>query len=282
MTANRFNLSNGGCLQYQTTLPATTSPHAKPALIFLHYWGGSIRTWRKVITGLEENYPTVAVNLPGWAGSTLPSQDGGTIKLTVVSQAMSVLEFLQSLPTEFTGNGIVLVGHSMGAKICMALALRVIKDQQLELKGMALIAPAPPSPLILPQEMQDQQVHAYDTAESVEYTVTNILSSREKLTDEDISIAVEDGLAGSSTAKGAWPSYGMGEEIALPQAQGMKVIVMAGEKDVVETKERVLDEVVQKLKENGFDVTYKVVEGGRHLIPLESPTAVVDAITHHF
>jgi pimeloyl-ACP methyl ester carboxylesterase len=280
--ANTFNLSNGGYLQYQTTTTTTASPNPKPTLVFLHYWGGSIRTWRKVITGLKETYSTVAVNLPGWAGSALPNQDANTVKLTIISQALSVLELLLSLPPELASNGIVLVGHSMGAKVCMAIAATAMKDHNLDLKGMAFVAPAPPTPLVLPKEMRDQQVHAYDSDESVKFTVTNILSSREMLTDEDISIAVEDGLAGSKPAKEAWPSYGMSEEIAIPLGEGRKVIVMAGENDVVEKKERVLVEVVEKLKENGFHVTFNVVEGGRHLIPLENPNAIVDAITQHF
>jgi pimeloyl-ACP methyl ester carboxylesterase len=282
MTENTFNLSNGGCLQYQTNIPPTASFNSKPTLVFLHYWGGSIRTWRKVIAGLKETYSTVAVNLPGWAGSTLPDQDANTTKLTITSQALSVLELLLSLPQKLIGNGIVLVGHSMGAKICMAVAAMAIKDHSLNLKGMAFVAPAPPSPLVLPVEMQDQQVHAYDSGESVKFTVTNILSSREMLTDEDILFAVEDGLAGSKLAKEAWPSYGMSEEVAVPLGNGIEAVVMAGENDVVETKERVLSEVVGTLKENGFRVSFKVVEGARHLIPLESPDAIVDAITQHF
>ena len=280
--ANTFNLSNGGCLQYQTTTPTTSSSSRNPTLIFVHYWGGSIRTWRKVIAHVKDTYATVAINLPGWTGSTLPTQYSEDVNVTINSQAQAVLELLQSLPEDLVSNGVALVGHSMGAKICLAIAAMALRAQNLNLKGMVFVAPAPPSPLVLPLEMREQQVHAYDSVESVEFTVTNILSSRGLLTAEDILFTVEDSLAGSKQAKEAWPSHGMSEEVEVPQGNGMNVLVVIGENDIVETKERVLDQVVRPLKESGFKVSFTVVEGGRHLIPLESPGAIVNVIVDHF
>jgi len=99
-------------------------------------------------------------------------------------------------------NGIILVGHSMGAEICMAIAAGYQRSAP-ESEGYGVCCTCTTSPLVLPTEMQDQQVHAYDSAESVKFTVTNILSSREMLTDEDILFMVEDSLAGSRPAKEA-------------------------------------------------------------------------------
>ena len=39
-----------------------------PTLVFLHYWGGSSRTWRHVIAGLGAGFGTVAIDQRGWAG----------------------------------------------------------------------------------------------------------------------------------------------------------------------------------------------------------------------
>ncbi|KAI9654224.1 MAG: hypothetical protein M1821_006752 [Bathelium mastoideum] len=280
MAMSIFNLAKGGCIQYQTTKPTTTGSDIKPTLVFVHYWGGSIRTWRKVIAGLQETYPTVAVNLPGWAGSTLP--EGDNIQITIAFQARSVLDLLLSLPVELKGRGFVLVGHSMGAKICMAIAAMAVGEQSISVKGLAFVAPAPPSSLVLPSEMRDQQRTAYNSAESATFTVTNILSSRDLLTDEDVSIAVEDSLGGSKSAKEAWPLYGMGEEIMILKGNGMAVVVVAGENDVVETKQRVLGEVVEKLQERDFRVDFRTIDSGKHLLPLERPHAIVTAITQHF
>ena len=39
---------------------------AEPALVFLHYWGGTSRTWRKVTAELEGQFKTVAYDARGW------------------------------------------------------------------------------------------------------------------------------------------------------------------------------------------------------------------------
>jgi pimeloyl-ACP methyl ester carboxylesterase len=38
---------------------------AEPALVFLHYWGGTSRTWRKVTAELERQFKTVAYDARG-------------------------------------------------------------------------------------------------------------------------------------------------------------------------------------------------------------------------
>ena len=68
------------------------------------------------------------------------------------------------------------------------------------------------------------------------------------LTDEDILFTVEDSLAGSRPVKEAWPSYGMSEEVAVPQGKGIEVI-MVDENAIVETKERVLREAAEIKRE---------------------------------
>jgi pimeloyl-ACP methyl ester carboxylesterase len=41
----------------------------EPVLIFLHYWGGSSRTWREVIKRLETNFRCLAYDHRGWGDS---------------------------------------------------------------------------------------------------------------------------------------------------------------------------------------------------------------------
>ena len=40
-----------------------------PALVFLHYYGGSSRTWTPIIDALPADTHTVAVDLRGWGQS---------------------------------------------------------------------------------------------------------------------------------------------------------------------------------------------------------------------
>ena len=38
----------------------------EPVLVFLHYWGGSARTWKRVIDRLSGQIRWVAIDQPGW------------------------------------------------------------------------------------------------------------------------------------------------------------------------------------------------------------------------
>ena len=42
---------------------------AEPALVFLHYCGGTSRTWRKVTAELEGQFKTVSYDARGWGKS---------------------------------------------------------------------------------------------------------------------------------------------------------------------------------------------------------------------
>src|SRR6516164_6133334 len=41
----------------------------EPALVFLHYWGGSARTWQRVLHRVSDQVHWVAINQRGWGGS---------------------------------------------------------------------------------------------------------------------------------------------------------------------------------------------------------------------
>ncbi|CCL99921.1 uncharacterized protein FIBRA_01946 [Fibroporia radiculosa] len=276
-----FKAGDGSSLHYETSLPPASATSSKPTLVLLHYWGGSIRTWHKVIAPLKSTYPILAVDLPGWGASSLPG--GEDVKLTIASTAKSIMTLLMSLPYEFSALGFVLTGHSMGSKVCMAL-LEAAHDagQPLTIRGMVLIAPAPPSPLVLPLEMREQQKHAYDSPESAEWTVSNVLARRENLSDEELALIVGDSVRAAKVAKEAWPLYGMAECIDVPQGSAMDVVVLAGAMDIVETKERVKAEVVDVLLNKGYVVKFRLVENVKHLIPLEDPEAIVNDIRTYF
>ncbi|KAF3407476.1 hypothetical protein DPV78_001599 [Talaromyces pinophilus] len=272
---------------------------SSPLLVFLHYWGGSSSTWYKLTspnspTSLSSRYASISITNRGWGQSTGPTgENGATGKdYSIRPIASDLAAVLQSLTTNeatasiVKNNGIVLIGHSMGAKVALA-AHESLSDDLLGLvKGVVLVAPAPPTPLILPPDMSEQQKHAYDTPESVQFVVSNVLSSPELLTQDDIAMVVRDSLAGNLLAKEGWIEHGMQEDLIpvldriseLPATKNVKVSVLAGEFDVVEQKDRVQSEVVQNLVARGFNVQFNVVKGAKHLIPLEDPAAVARAI----
>jgi 3-oxoadipate enol-lactonase len=81
---------------------------AEPALVFLHYWSGTSRTWRKVTAELEGQFKTVAYDARGWGKSNKTL--AGYKLADLADEALSLVKAL----------GIkqyVLLGHSMGGKV---------------------------------------------------------------------------------------------------------------------------------------------------------------------
>ncbi|RDW65651.1 alpha/beta fold hydrolase [Aspergillus mulundensis] len=277
-------------LHIRLTRPSTTT--TKPLIIFLHYWGGSSSTWHKLTatdskTSLSSEYPTAAVDLRGWGKSTGPQNDDGSAYLVtaMASDIASVLSQLQADDNnkDLLNDGFVLVGHSMGAKVALATPSALPDHLLKQLKGFVLVAPAPPTPLVLPPEMKQQQRVAYETEASVRWTVENVLANRDRLSEEDIDGIVRGSLSGNAPAKAAWPVYGMEQDISdrVPERlreHGLPVRVLVGELDVVEPKERVQTQVCHVLEGMGAHVSFRSVEGVKHLIPLEAPGAVRDEI----
>ncbi|CEL06979.1 hypothetical protein ASPCAL10146 [Aspergillus calidoustus] len=290
MSSTSFSTDSNTSIHVRITHP---SKHFdKPLLVFLHYWGGTSSTWYKLTspetsTSLAHEYPTAAVDLRGWGKSTGPLDDERAYSIAAMAAdvASVLLQVYQDAANgRLLANGFVLVGQSMGAKVALA-TLSALSDNLLKaLKGIVLVAPAPPTPLILPNEMKEQQKVAYKTAESVRWTITNVLAIAENLNETDLEMVVRDSLSGNPLAKAAWPGYAMEEDVSqdvkkalATLAAGVRVRVLAGEFDIVEPKERVEREVCQFLEDAGADVSFQVVDGVKHLIPLERPDAIYEA-----
>ncbi|KAH8428370.1 uncharacterized protein LDX57_006071 [Aspergillus melleus] len=134
--------------------------------------------------------------------------------------------------------------------------------------------------------MKDQQKVAYQNQQSIRWTVENVLAQASRLSEHDIDLVVRDSLGGHQLAKEAWPTYGMQEDIrgnlakALSSINGdeFRVCVLVGELDIVEPKERVLDQVIRFLQDNGVNASLRIVNGVKHLIPLEDPEAIQEEI----
>jgi pimeloyl-ACP methyl ester carboxylesterase len=75
-----------------------------PTLIFLHYWGGSARTWASAVRLLEPKFRCIAYDQRGWGSSDAPS-DGYHLK----NLADDAYLLIQTLGMK----QYVLVGHSM-------------------------------------------------------------------------------------------------------------------------------------------------------------------------
>jgi 3-oxoadipate enol-lactonase len=229
------------------------------ALVFMHYWGGSLRTWNKVIAGLENSYRCVSYDLRRWGQSDNASS---FTMADLASDASSIIESLRL-------KSYILVGHSMSGKAAQLLASR----RPAGLLGLVLVAPAPPTPVIVPEDILQQQVHAYDDREAILQTL-GFLSARTPSPDI-VEQIVEDSLAGSAEAKCAWLRSGREEDISSEVGKiAVPTLVLAGDRDNVDSMEQQQREVVGRIAGARLEI---VPESG-HLIPVDQPERITEAI----
>src|SRR5277367_5518343 len=143
---------------------AEETGEGSPALVFVHYWGGSRRTWSDVIAGLSNRFRCIALDLRGWGKSDRQTDD-----YSLFAQADDVAGVIESLGVK----DFVLIGHSMGGKIAQILAGR----RPAGLRAVVLVAPAPPTPLGYSDEQKQGMLASYTTPERIG-DVLKILSHR--------------------------------------------------------------------------------------------------------
>jgi 3-oxoadipate enol-lactonase len=243
-------------------LHVTDSGVGAPALVFLHYWGGSSRTWERVIASLSNSYRCIAPDLRGWGNSGAPVDDA----YALADFASDVEKLIQTLELD----DYVLVGHSMGGKIAQLLASR----RPVGLAGVVLVAPAPPVPLCLPPEAMMAMQSAYESRASVQGAIDHMLTSKvlEPVLREQI---IEDSLRGAPQAKVAWPSSTSREDISSAVGNiNVPVLVVSGEHDQVDSVTRLQAELLPRIA----TARLHVLPGTGHLSPLESSQDVVRCV----
>jgi pimeloyl-ACP methyl ester carboxylesterase len=232
-----------------------------PTLVFLHYWGGSAGTWRQVIKHLG-GQEVISYDQRGWG--TAASVDGpySLGQMAADVDAVAIHEGLEC---------VVLVGHSMGGKVAQIVA----GTQPGYLCGLVLVAPAPPRPLAhVTPEYQEQLAHAYDRAESVRFSLDNVLSYI-PLSEDLRQQVIHDSLDSAPIARTVWPLHEITADIS-PSASAITVptLVLAGEHDQVEPP-AVLQELLLPAIPQARMVT---LPGTGHLLPLEAPAEVAEEI----
>ncbi|KAK0303353.1 hypothetical protein LTR82_017576 [Friedmanniomyces endolithicus] len=262
-----------------------TSP-TRPALVLFHFWGGANNTYRPLITHLCSDFALIVPSLRGWGESSRPTNPGAYRTADYGADIVALLQKLNSDSPELFSNGVVLVGHSMGAKIAQwLLTQQHLLPPSVMIRGLVLLAPAPAGSHSLPPEMREQQVHAYDNAASAEFVVRNVLLGRlDAVSDRVVGDIVADAVSGSEGARAAWPRYGMGEDFEdAVRGYGkyggaLRVLVLVGELDTVETEQSVKKRTVGVLLQSGAGVKAVTLSGTGHLSPVEAQEEVADAI----
>lgn len=247
---------------HQPSLPAYDHrPGTGPTLVFLHYWGGSARTWDFVVEGLAGR-DIITVDFRGWSRSgDLP---GPYTLRQLADDTLAVL-------AEAGVTDYLLVGHSMGGKVAQLIAA----TRPAALRGIVLVGsgPAKPAAQITPA-YGEALSHAYDSDESVADARDRVLTATD-LPEPVKARIVADSRSGADAARAEWPLRGIAEDISeYTRVIGVPALVVAGENDQVEPVDVLVDNLLPYLP--GADFT--VIPKTGHLIPLEAPGELVDAI----
>ena len=231
------------------------------SLVFLHYWGGSSRTWGNVIAALPKARHTIAIDHRGWGESDAPASGYGLADLA--ADAQGVIEALDL-------KRYILIGHSMGGKVAQLMASRRPRG----LIGLVLVAPSPPQPMTIPPEAREAMAGAYSTRESVGMAIDQMLTAR-ILSPNDRELVIEDSLRGAPQAKAAWPRSTSLEDITREAAAiDAPTIVIAGECDRIDSVGLLKAELLSRIPH----AVLHVLPGAGHLSPLESSDELAQLI----
>lgn len=99
-----------------------------PAIVLVHGLGGQLRNFSYLLDRLTPDHRVIVVDRPRSGYSTADGSEPG-----IVDQAAIIARFIEKLGLEKP----LLVGHSLGGAISLALAL----DRPHAVRGLALIAP---------------------------------------------------------------------------------------------------------------------------------------------
>jgi len=231
------------------------------ALVFLHYWGGTSRTWDSVIEALKSEVRSVAFDARGWGKSDRPASG-----YDIVTMADDVEATIAALELK----DYVLVGHSMGGKVAQLLASR----QPAGLTGLVLVAPSPAQGKSLPEDIREGMKAAYVAAESTAWTIDNVLAEL-PLSRALRQQVIEDSVGGAMVTKEYWPAAAIAEDVSADlECINVPVLVIGGEKDKVDSIELLETVVVPSLPR----AQLTVIPGVGHLSPLEAPQEIASRI----
>ena len=228
--------------------------------LFLHYWGGSSRTWEGVIAKLEAGARCVALDQRGWGGRS-EALDGRYDLDAMADDVEDVAAALGLKP-------YVLAGHSMGGKVAQIVAARGSSP----LAGLVLVAPAPPKAMPVPAEQRASMLASYGSHQGVEQAIS-VLVGR-PLSDAEQEQVMADTLAGAPGAKREWTERGMVAAVS-PRLRDFTgpVRVVVGELDRVERPEALRAAFADVLPQAIIETVPEV----GHLLPIESPGAIASA-----
>lgn len=180
---------------------------SQTTLVFLHFLGGSGRTWSPVIAALGNQVRHLTIDLPGF-GDAAPEPGSSVAEMVAAVGA----KIRAAGPTSW-----LLVGHSMGCKVACVLA-REIEDGGAGLEGLTglvLVAGSPPSPEPMDDAKRDEMLGWFEGDASTSHAeATGFIEANvsETLAAEKKARAVDDVLRADRARWRAWLTGGSTED----------------------------------------------------------------------
>ncbi len=236
-----------------------------PVLVFLHYFGGSARSWQWVAEQLADSYRCVVLNFPGF-GNTSPL-DAPSIQ--------EMARYVQQETEQLELSSFVLIRHSMGGKIALQVAADDSSRSQC-VRQLVLIAPSPPTVERMTDDEKERMLRHPDRDEAettAETTVEN--ATQQTLSAARQTLAVETQLEIDKATWRWWLRKGMDHSIADQASQiTIPITVLASDDDPVIDPATIQREIMKKLPK----AQLIRIQGIGHLLPLENPEWVADQI----
>ncbi|MCJ2033420.1 alpha/beta hydrolase [Methylobacterium sp. J-068] len=242
----------------------------RPVLFGLHYLGGSARAFEGVAERLAGRVTCVGLDLPGFGGAAAAAgQDVAAMAADVAARIRA------AAPRRW-----LLAGNSMGAKVALALA-REAEDGAPGLEGLAglvILAGSPPSPEPMADDRRAAMIAwigadaATRAREAEAFVDANVGAPLEPALKAG---AVADVLRCRPEAWTAWLARGSREDwSARVGILRTPAIVLAGSEDADLGAPAQAALTLPHLAHGRL----ATLEGVGHLIPIEHPAAVAEAV----
>ena len=229
-------------------------------IVFLQHFGGSALTAGPVIERLGGGMDTLALDLPGFGDAA-----GAPGPYTVDTYA----DFVEARVRAAGCGRYVLVGHSMGGKVALALAAR----RPAGLAALLLLSPSPPKPEPIDDDARAELIAGWGDQGVMSETLER--TTAEPLPDDLRELAMTDMMRTGEAGWTAWLEAGSREDIAARVGSiAAPVTILSGTRDAVLPTE-LHEQTAAKLP----DARLVAVPGAGHLLPLEAPDAVAREIT---
>lgn len=95
-------------------------PAPLPLLVFIHGLGGSVAQFHPLLTSLVNLAPCLSVDLPGCGTSALEPKNWAAYQTDALVELLDTI--IEDYRDKDNGQGVVLIGHSMGASFATQLA----------------------------------------------------------------------------------------------------------------------------------------------------------------